>query len=72
MLCIFLIYKWPSSALCSSTHSELINEGSDVEPQRWLPTLNSAFQQQLVRLHQGTIHHYLLWENTPSVLQQTP
>lgn len=55
-----------------STHSELVDERSDVEPQRRLLTLDGTLQQQRVRLHQNTLHHDLCWENTSSVFQQTP
>lgn len=35
-------------SLCGYTYSELVDEGSDIESQRWLLTLDGTFQQQCV------------------------
>lgn len=58
-------------AVCA-THSELVDEGGDVEPKRWLLTLDGAFEQQHVGLHQHPVHHDPLGEDASSVLQQAP
>lgn len=56
----------------SVTHSELVDERSDVEAQCRLLALDSTLQQQGVRLHQHPVHHYSLWEDLTAVLQQAP
>lgn len=57
---------------CKYTYSELVDEGSNIESQRWLLTLDSTFQEQRVWFHQHTVNHNLCREDASSFLQQTP